>query len=121
MPSVRLLFSALELDRIDDAVIDRAMQTPELAHYRPWIEDLRKDKPYQLKDQRRAAVPRQSAERLCRLEPAVRPDHLGLRFTVGGGARHRADTEPPAGSRGREAQERGGRRWPDLGQERPWR
>src|SRR4030088_3496521 len=48
--SVHLLFFALELNRIDDAVIQRAMQTPELAHYRPWIEDLRKDKPYQLED-----------------------------------------------------------------------
>src|ERR1700694_2401260 len=48
--SVHLLFFALELNRVDDAVIERAMQTPELAHYRPWIEDLRKDKPYQLED-----------------------------------------------------------------------
>jgi len=46
--SVHLLFFGLELNRIDDAVIERAMQTPELGHYRPWIEDLRKDKPYQL-------------------------------------------------------------------------
>ena len=42
--SVHLLFFALELNRIEDAVIERALQTPELAHYRPWIEDLRKDK-----------------------------------------------------------------------------
>jgi oligoendopeptidase F len=48
--SVHLLFFALELNRIDDAVIEGAMQTPELAHYRPWIEDLRKEKPYQLED-----------------------------------------------------------------------
>jgi oligoendopeptidase F len=48
--SVHLLFFALELNRIDDAVIERAMQAPELAHYRPWIEDLRKDKPHQLED-----------------------------------------------------------------------
>ena len=48
--SVHLLFFALELNRIDDAVIERAMQTPALAHYRPWIEDLRKEKPYQLED-----------------------------------------------------------------------
>ena len=48
--SVHLLFFALELNRVDDAVIERAMQTPGLAHYRPWIEDLRKDKPYQLED-----------------------------------------------------------------------
>ena len=48
--SVHLLFFSLELNRIDDAVIDNAMGTAELAHYRPWIEDLRKDKPYQLED-----------------------------------------------------------------------
>ncbi|MBV8697664.1 MAG: oligoendopeptidase F, partial [Bradyrhizobium sp.] len=48
--SLHLVFFALELNRIDDAVIERAMQTPELGHYRPWIEDLRKDKPYQLED-----------------------------------------------------------------------
>src|ERR1700761_1375490 len=48
--STHLLFFALELNRIDDAILERAMQTAELAHYRPWIEDLRKDKPYQLED-----------------------------------------------------------------------
>ncbi len=48
--SVHLLFFALELNRVDDAVMERAMQTPALGHYRPWIEDLRKDKPYQLED-----------------------------------------------------------------------
>jgi oligoendopeptidase F len=48
--SVHLLFFALELNRVEDAVIERAMQTPELRHYRPWIEDSRKDKPYQLED-----------------------------------------------------------------------
>ena len=48
--SVHLLFFGLELNRIEDAVIERALQAPELAHYRPWIEDLRKEKPYQLED-----------------------------------------------------------------------
>src|ERR1700720_1643386 len=48
--SVHLLFFALELNRIDDAAIDRAMQTPELGHYRPGMGDLRKEKPYQLED-----------------------------------------------------------------------
>jgi oligoendopeptidase F len=48
--STHLLFFALELNRVDDAVIEHAMRTPELGHYRPWIEDLRKDKPYQLED-----------------------------------------------------------------------
>src|SRR4051812_579905 len=49
--STELLFFGLELNRIDDEVMNRAMASPPLAHYRPWIEDLRKDKPYQLDDQ----------------------------------------------------------------------
>ncbi len=48
--STHLLFFALELNRVDDEVIERAMAVPSLGHYRPWIEDLRKDKPYQLED-----------------------------------------------------------------------
>ncbi len=48
--STHLLFFTLELNRIDDAALERALQTPALAHYRPWIEDIRKDKPYQLED-----------------------------------------------------------------------
>src|SRR6476660_7348056 len=48
--STHLLFFALELNRIDDDILNRAIQAAELAHYRPWIEDLRKEKPYQLDD-----------------------------------------------------------------------
>ena len=48
--SLHLLFFTLELNRIDDAQIDAAMHDPALGHYRPWIEDVRKEKPYQLED-----------------------------------------------------------------------
>jgi len=49
--SGHLLFFALELNRIDDAVIDACMASdPAAGHYRPWLVDLRKDKPYQLDD-----------------------------------------------------------------------
>ncbi|MBX5197469.1 M3 family oligoendopeptidase [Rhizobium sp. NZLR10] len=49
--SGHLLFFALELNRIDDAVIDACMARDTAAgHYRPWLIDLRKDKPYQLDD-----------------------------------------------------------------------
>src|SRR5262245_5790309 len=44
------LFFELELNRIDEAVLERAMRDPALAHYRPWVEDVRKEKPYQLED-----------------------------------------------------------------------
>ncbi|WLR97669.1 M3 family oligoendopeptidase [Shinella sumterensis] len=46
-----LLFFSLELNRIADDRIEAALKNDALAaHYRPWIEDLRKDKPYQLDD-----------------------------------------------------------------------
>ncbi|HEV7304948.1 M3 family oligoendopeptidase [Ensifer sp.] len=49
--SAHLLFFSLELNRIDDAILDKALETDALAaHYKPWLTDLRKDKPYQLDD-----------------------------------------------------------------------
>lgn len=48
--STHLLFFTLEFNRISDETLDRAMKNEGLAYYRPWIEDLRKDKPYQLED-----------------------------------------------------------------------
>ncbi len=48
--SLHLLFFTLELNRVDDARLDAAMADPALGHYRPWIEDVRKEKPYQLED-----------------------------------------------------------------------
>lgn len=48
--STHLLFFTLELNRLDDAALEAAMADPALGRYRPWLEDLRKDKPYQLDD-----------------------------------------------------------------------
>ncbi|HEX4409276.1 MAG TPA: M3 family oligoendopeptidase [Xanthobacteraceae bacterium] len=48
--SIHLLFFTLELNRVDDAVLEAAMRDPALGHYRPWLEDVRKDRPYQLED-----------------------------------------------------------------------
>ena len=45
-----LLFFMLELNRIDDSLLDSAMREAPLAHYAPWLEDIRKEKPYQLDD-----------------------------------------------------------------------
>ncbi|MGQ3356047.1 MAG: M3 family oligoendopeptidase [Phreatobacter sp.] len=49
--SSHLLFFTLELNRIDDALLDQAISREPLARYRPWLEDIRKDKPFQLDDQ----------------------------------------------------------------------
>ncbi|WP_338720929.1 M3 family oligoendopeptidase [Devosia sp. XK-2] len=49
--STRILFFELELNRIDDAELDAALdRDPELARYKTWFADLRKAKPYQLDD-----------------------------------------------------------------------
>lgn len=46
-----LLFFTLEMNRIDDAVMEACLKNDVLAaHYRPWLSDLRLDKPYQLDD-----------------------------------------------------------------------
>jgi len=44
-----LLFFELELNRLDDALAAKVAVGP-LKHYRPWLEDIRKGKPYQLDD-----------------------------------------------------------------------
>jgi oligoendopeptidase F len=82
--SLHLLFFALELNRIDDAVIERAMQAPELAHYRPWIEDLRKDKPYQLEDRVEQLFHEKSQSGYAAWNRLFDQTISGLRFKVGG-------------------------------------
>jgi oligoendopeptidase F len=48
--STELLFFALELNRIEDSVLDAAIAEAPLSRYRPWLEDIRKEKPFQLDD-----------------------------------------------------------------------
>ncbi|HRN87477.1 MAG TPA: M3 family oligoendopeptidase [Hyphomicrobium sp.] len=43
-----LIFVELELNQIDEATLEGAMNVPELQRFKPWLEDLRKEKPYQL-------------------------------------------------------------------------
>jgi oligoendopeptidase F len=81
--SVHLLFFGLELNRIDDAVIERAMQTQDLAHYRPWIEDLRKDKPYQLEDRVEQLFHEKSQSGYAAWNRLFDQTISGLRFKVG--------------------------------------
>src|SRR3954470_8715637 len=82
--SVHLLFFGLELNRIHDALIERAMQTPELAYYRPWIEALRKDKPYQLEDRVEQLFHENSQSGYAAWNRLFDQTISGLRFKVGG-------------------------------------
>ena len=46
-----LLFFELEINRLDDAALGSAMASGPLARYRPWLEDIRMEKPHQLADE----------------------------------------------------------------------
>jgi oligoendopeptidase F len=46
-----LLFFELELNRLDDGLVDAAMADPVAGHYRPWLEDIRRERPHQLSNE----------------------------------------------------------------------
>jgi oligoendopeptidase F len=46
-----VLFFELELNRLDDSKLNSAMAAAALGHHRPWLEDIRKEKPHQLADE----------------------------------------------------------------------
>src|SRR5262249_35373967 len=46
--STDVIFFDLELNQIDDKRLEQALKLPRLARYKPWIENVRKEKPYQL-------------------------------------------------------------------------
>ncbi len=82
--TTQTLFFGLELNRLDDALLEAALQDAALAHYRPWIDDLRKEKPYQLDDEierlfhEKAVTGRGAWNRL------FNETITALRFSVGG-------------------------------------
>ena len=45
-----LIYFELELNQIPDAALAQALQAPSLAKYKPWFDDLRKEKPFQLEE-----------------------------------------------------------------------
>jgi oligoendopeptidase F len=49
--STELLFFALELNRIEEADLEKKLKDPGLAHYGPWLRDTRAFRPYQLSDE----------------------------------------------------------------------
>jgi oligoendopeptidase F len=82
--SVHLLFFTLELNRIADADLDAAMADAELGHYRPWIEDVRKEKPYQLEDRVEQLFHEKSVTAYGAWNRLFDETIGHLRFTVGG-------------------------------------
>lgn len=82
--SADLLFFALELNRVDDAAMNAAMAEGPLAHYAPWIEDLRKEKPHQLDDRTEKLFLEKSVTSNAAWDRLFNETIASLRFTVQG-------------------------------------
>jgi oligoendopeptidase F len=48
--TTELLFFTLEINRIEDAALAERLKAPALAHYAPWVRDVRAFRPHQLSD-----------------------------------------------------------------------
>ncbi|KAB1077654.1 M3 family oligoendopeptidase [Methylobacterium soli] len=81
-----LLFFALELNRVDDAVMDAAMASGPLAHFTPWLEDLRREKPFQLEDRIEKLFLEKSVTANAAWDRLFNETIASLRFTIGGEA-----------------------------------
>jgi oligoendopeptidase F len=82
--STQLLFFELELNRIDDADLEEAMKVAALNHYRPWIENLRKERPYQLDDKLEELFLEKSQTGYGAFNRLFDETMAGLRFEVEG-------------------------------------
>jgi oligoendopeptidase F len=82
--SIHLLFFTLELNRIDDAVLDKAMADSALGHYRPWLEDVRRYRPYQLEDRVEQLFHEKSVTAYSAWNRHFDATIANLRFKVGG-------------------------------------
>ncbi len=83
--SAHLLFFTLELNRLPGETLDKAMESSSrLAHYRPWLEDLRLDKPYQLDDKLEQLFLEKSATGRGAFNRLFDETMSGLRFEVDG-------------------------------------
>ena len=60
------------------------MADPELGHYRPWLEDIRKDKPYQLEDRIEQLFHEKSVTAYSAWNRLFDETIAALRFKVGG-------------------------------------
>ena len=83
--STHLLFFELELNRIDDAGVDALIAGHAgLAHWKPWLEDIRKEKPHQLSDEIEKLFLEKYTTGAAAWTRLFDETVASLRFTVGG-------------------------------------
>lgn len=83
--SSHLLFFTLELNQLDEKRLEEGMEKSDaLAHYQPWLIDLRLDKPHQLEDRIEQLFLEKSASGHSAFNRLFDETMSGLRFKVGG-------------------------------------
>lgn len=82
--STDLIFFELELNQIDEAALAPSLADAKLARFKPWIEDLRKEKPYQLDEKIEQLFTEKSQTGRGAFNRLFSETMTGLRFDVEG-------------------------------------
>jgi oligoendopeptidase F len=78
-----LIFFTLELNRIEDADLAAKRAAPELAHFQPWLRDVRVFRPYQLSDEIEKLLHEKSIAGRAAWVRLFEETVAGLRFPIG--------------------------------------
>ncbi|HEX4112681.1 MAG TPA: M3 family metallopeptidase, partial [Stellaceae bacterium] len=81
--STALLFFSLELNRIEDAALEEKLKSPALAHYRPWLRDVRAFRPHQLSDELEKLLHEKSVAGASAWQRLFDETSASLRFPIG--------------------------------------
>ena len=79
-----LIFFELELNQVDETVMARALASPDLAKFKPWVEDLRKEKPFQLDEKTERLFTEKGQTGRGAFNRLFTETMTGLRFNVEG-------------------------------------
>ncbi len=79
-----LLFFELELNRIEPALLAKVANQAPLSHWKPWLDDLAKDKPHQLDDRTEALFHEKSITGAAAWNRLFDETIASLRFTIDG-------------------------------------
>lgn len=82
--STDLIFVELELNQIEEAALATAVRDPALARFKPWLEDLRKEKPYQLDEKLEQLFTEKGQTGRGAFNRLFSETMTGLRFEVAG-------------------------------------
>ncbi len=82
--TTRLLFVGLELNKLEDAALaTKLAQSKKLAHYQPWLRDLRLYRPHQLSDELEQLLHEKSVSGAAAWNRLFDETMAGLRFKLG--------------------------------------